>query len=99
MNAVTAAGPGSAVVLRQGDQEIEQRGTAIAAAAEAARAEIEARIVAAHRHPRNTDLFREQILKDCRSPGFAEVALYRKPVGKQQDPVSGEWKEAVVINF
>jgi hypothetical protein len=51
------------------------------AAAAAAKAEIEARIVAARKWPRDVDQFREGILKDCRRPGFAEAALYQKPVG------------------
>ncbi len=51
------------------------------AAAAAAKAEIEARIVAARRWPRDVEQFRDGILKDCRRPGFAEAALYRKPVG------------------
>jgi hypothetical protein len=51
------------------------------AAAAAAKAEIEARIVAARKWPRDVEQFRDGILRDCRRPGFAETALYRKPVG------------------
>lgn len=94
-----ATGAGNALIVTQGDQSIEQHGTAVAAAAEAARVEIESRIAAAERRPRNVDMFRSKILKDCQRPGFAEVALYRKPVGKQQNPITGNWEEATVINF
>lgn len=53
----------------------------ITAAAAAARAEIETRIVAALRHPRDVDAFRQGILKDCHRPGFADLALFHKPIG------------------
>lgn len=69
------------------------------AAAAAAKAEIEARIVAARKWPRSVDQFREDFLKDCRRPGFAEIALYRRPVGRKKNPETGRWEEAVVVDF
>jgi hypothetical protein len=66
------------------------------AAAAAAKAEIEARILAARKWPRDIDQFREDILKDCRRPGFAEIALYRKPVGRKKN-AEGKWEEAFAI--
>lgn len=75
------------------------RDMAPTAAAAAAKAEVEARIQAAWRRPRDIDLFREGILKDCRRPGFAEVALYRKPVGRKKNAETGRWEEAVVTDF
>jgi hypothetical protein len=68
------------------------------AAAAAAKAEVEARIIAARRWPRDEDQFREDILKDCRRPGFAEIALFRKPVGRKKN-VEGKWEEAFAIDF
>jgi hypothetical protein len=52
-----------------------------AAAAAAAAKEIEARIIAAHKWPRNVDDFRTAVLEDCQRPGFAALALYTRPVG------------------
>lgn len=69
------------------------------AAAAAAKAEIEARIIAARKWPRDVEVFREGILKDCRRPGFAGIALYTKPVGRKRNPESGEWEAAYVVDF
>lgn len=56
----------------------ETSSTAIAAQAKAA---VEARYVLALRRPRNLDVVRVSILKECKRPRFAEVARYRKPIG------------------
>jgi hypothetical protein len=69
------------------------------AAAAAAKAEIEARILAAHKWRRDIDQFRLAILKDCKRPGFAENALYHRPVGKKKNPQTGQWEEAFATNF
>lgn len=89
-----------AVTIRQDLTDEITMGTdvTIAAGAAAAKAEIEARIIAARRWRRDIDLFREGILKDCRRPMFAEKALYRKPVGRKQN-ARGEWEEAFAVNF
>jgi len=71
----------------------------IAAGAANAKAEIEARIIAARRWRRDVDVFREGLLKDCRRPLFAEKALYHKPVGRKKNPETGEWEEAFATNF
>lgn len=91
---------GSTVTVRQDlAEEISVGGDmAPTAAAAAAKAEIEARILAARKWRRDVDQFREGILRDCRRPGFAEVGLYRKPVGRKKN-ASGEWEEAFAINF
>lgn len=71
-------------IARQGfgTQEIEHRretqGTALAARAQA---EVQARYIMAERKPRDIELFRVNLLKHCKRPGFAKVAEYAKPVG------------------
>jgi hypothetical protein len=56
--------------------------TAGSAAAEQARAIVEARYVMALRRPRDLLTVREKLLAECRRPGFARTAVYRKPVGR-----------------
>lgn len=46
-----------------------------------ARADTEARWIMAMRRPRNLDNVRHDILKECRRPGFADVAIYSVPRG------------------
>lgn len=57
--------------------------TAVAAAAAQATAMVQARYVMAQARPRDFDLVRARILKDCHRSGFAESALYHKPVGRE----------------
>ena len=52
------------------------------AAAEAAKARIQAGYIMAKWDPRNIDQARDRILRACRRPAFAEKAEYSKPVGK-----------------
>lgn len=56
--------------------------TASAAMSSQARARVEARYVMALRRPRDMDTVRVGLLKECKRPTFAEVAIYRKPVGR-----------------
>lgn len=58
-----------------------QHETAIAATTAHAKAAVEARFKVALGRPRDLDLVREKVLKDCRRPRFAEAARYRRPVG------------------
>lgn len=46
-----------------------------------ARALVEARYTIAVAKPRDWDRVRERLLRECERPSFAEVAIYRKPVG------------------
>lgn len=65
-----------------GAVEIENRAeTAAVAAAEQARAVVEARSIMALRRPRDLDQARVKLLKDACRPAFAAVAVYRRPVG------------------
>lgn len=45
------------------------------------RADVSIRYELALRQPRDLDLVRQRILKECKRPGFAEVARYSKPQG------------------
>src|SRR5690242_15706526 len=56
--------------------------TAGTAAAAQAKALVEARYTVAIRFPRNEDEVRQKLLKECRRPSFAAVAIYRKPIGQ-----------------
>jgi hypothetical protein len=58
--------------------------TSAAAQAEMARAHVLARFQMARMNPRDQDHARLVLLKECRRPGFADVARYAKPVGKQK---------------
>lgn len=55
--------------------------TASSAAAAQATALVQARYVIALKNPRDLDVVRERLLKECRRPSFAKVARYKKPVG------------------
>lgn len=77
----TAAG----AVARQGfgTMELEQRAeSSVAAAAEQARALVQAKCILALQRPRSWDTVRARVLDDCRRPRFAEEAKYLKPIGK-----------------
>jgi hypothetical protein len=58
---------------------VETAATAIAAQAKAL---VEARYTVALHRPRDWDQVRDRLLKDCRRPGFADSAIYHKPVGR-----------------
>jgi hypothetical protein len=57
--------------------------TASSAMAQQAAAIVQARYIMAERHPRDLDVVREKLRKECTRPSFAEVARYNKPVGKK----------------
>lgn len=46
---------------------------------------IQAMFVMALQRPRSTENFRVELLRECSRPAFAEVAIYRKPVGKDKE--------------
>lgn len=48
-----------------------------------AMASVQARYAIAQARPRNMDAVRVALLKDCKRPRFAEVAVWRRPVGRQ----------------
>ncbi len=85
MNAPAA--PSTALSTRQefGAITAVQRSAETAAVAVAAKAKamVEARYVMAMQRPRNWDQVRQDIIAECRRPGFAhnKSAYYRKPIG------------------
>ena len=70
--------------------------TATAALAAQAKAMVEARYVMAMQRPRDLDVVRERLLKECKRPSFAEVARYRKPIGKGVEGPSIRFAEAAL---
>jgi hypothetical protein len=58
--------------------------TSATAQAERAKAGVLARFQVAYAKPRDMDVARQVLLKECKRPGFADVALYAKPVGGQK---------------
>ncbi len=60
-----------------------------------AQAEVQAPYIMAERKPRDWDTVRQKILHECKRPGFAEVAIYAKPVGgKKIEGLSVRFAEA-----
>jgi hypothetical protein len=71
--------------------------TTTAHSAALAKAEVEARFAIAAMKPRDWDVARVALLKDCRRPRFAETARYSKPVsGKPIEGPSIRFAEAAV---
>jgi len=58
--------------------------TAGMAVAKQAEAEVQARYIMALKRPRDMDTVRIKLLKECERSGFAEGAMYKKPVGNQK---------------
>lgn len=80
--------PGQAVAVREDfggtSSTLAVQETASSAVAAQAKAMVEARYVMALRRPRQWDQVRQDLLKECRRPSFAnnKSAYYRKPIGK-----------------
>lgn len=70
--------------------------TASMVLASQAKALVEARYLVAMKKPRDLDVVREGILKECKRPGFAKVCRYKKPVGKKKDDKTGKWEQNYV---
>jgi hypothetical protein len=70
--------------------------TASTVLAAQAKAMVEARYIIAMRQPRDLDLVRQKLLKECHRPGFAEVARYKKPIGKGVEGPSIRFAEAAI---
>jgi hypothetical protein len=84
--------PSTGMVARQdfGSHELARTAdvgsSALAAQAEA---EVKARYVMALQRPRNMMDARSKLLTICADPVFADVAIYRKPIGGGKPPVEG----------
>lgn len=70
--------------------------TAGSAAAAQAKALVEARYIMAVRRPRNDEEVRQKLLKECKRPSFAAVAIYRKPIGQGIEGPSIRFAEAAL---
>lgn len=105
MNTQEQTSPGSSIVRDEfGATQIQmQNETAAIAVAAAEKAAIESRYILAKKFPRDWNTVRERLEKECKRPGFAESAIYRKPVGKRPNPKNGEWEmqyiEGLSIRF
>ena len=75
---------------------VNQNETASVVLAAQAKALVEARYLVAMKNPRDLDLVRENILKECRRPKFAEVAIYKKPIGKVKNKITDKWEDGFV---
>ncbi len=75
--------------------ELAAPDTAATAVAAQAKALIEARYIMAIRRPRDMDVVRERMLKECARPSFAAVARYTKPIGKDKS----KWPTGPSIRF
>lgn len=91
--------PAQAAIVRTGfsSEELQaQAETSAIAIAAAARAAIEARYILALKRPRDWDVTRDRLLKECKRSGFAESAIYKKPVGMKKNDDTGQWEKAYV---
>jgi hypothetical protein len=79
------------VMLSQGSSD----SMALVLAAQA-QAEIQAAVVMAARKPRDWDVTRERLLRECKRPTFAEVARYKKPIGAGVEGMSIRFAEAAI---
>lgn len=70
--------------------------TASTAVAAQARAAVESRYILALRRPRDWDDVRVRLLKECARPGFAALAIYRKPIGAGVEGPSIRFAEAAL---
>jgi len=61
-----------------------------------ARAGAESRWIMAMRKPRQMDDVRQNIIAECKRPGFAEVAVYARPVGREKNEQTGQWEQKFV---
>lgn len=88
-----------ASMVRQGfggDEMAVQHETAALAVAARAKAQIEARYIMALKRPRSWDEVRTRLLRECKRPGFAKAARYRKPVGQGIEGPSIRFAEAAL---
>jgi hypothetical protein len=74
--------PTSALMLQEQHSTLQVESAASSSAAKA-KALVEARYIMAMRNPRNWDQVRQDLLKECRRPSFADnkSAYYVKPIG------------------
>lgn len=74
---------------------VQSSETAATVLAAQAKALVEARFLVALNRPRDIEVARQKILKECRRPGFAKAARYIKPIGKDRN----RWPTGPSIRF
>lgn len=57
---------------------------------------VKARYAIALKRPRDTDVVREKLMRECKRPSFAAVAKYHKPIGKGISGPSIRFAEAAI---
>lgn len=78
-----------------GAMEISRRNeTASVAVAEQAKALVQARYIMAMQRPRDIEIVRLNMLRECKRPKFAKAAIYNKPIGKGVEGLSIRFAEA-----
>lgn len=82
----------TSVQLSSGTQ-VQTRETAATAVAAQAQAMVQARYILAMKNPRDLDKVRQDMLKECQRPRFAQVAKYHKPIGDGIDGPSIRFTE------
>lgn len=70
----------------------ETAATAVAAREQAA---VQARYIVALQRPRDVEAFRSSVLRECKRPGFASIAEYHRPVGREFNEDTGQWEEKI----
>jgi hypothetical protein len=83
------------VTRNEFSNELATQDTASTAVAAQAKALVEARYIMAIRRPRDMDVVRERMLKECCRPSFAAVARYVKPIGNDKT----KWPAGPSIRF
>jgi hypothetical protein len=82
-----------------GGMSISRDSAATQALVAKARADIEARWTMALHRPRNMDQVRALLMKECARPGFADAAIYHKPIGDGIEGLSIRFAEAAARCF
>jgi len=77
----------------EGTEVTKRDETAAAAEASRATAMVQARFVMAERRPRNWEDVRERVLHECKRPGFARKAVWRRIVGREKNEKTGAWED------
>ncbi len=85
MNRQEVVTPGAGAAIKHADgTELSVRGeTSGDVLAAQARAMVQAQVWLAKQHPRDLDVVRTRVLKDCSRPRFADAAIYSLPRGKK----------------
>lgn len=94
--------PSSSAIVRDdfGGQQIQTiRETAATAVAAREKAAVEARYLMALKRPRSIMKCREELIKACGIPTFADVAWYMRPAGRKFNKQTNQWEESYAEGF